>query len=98
MGICDIKNAHLHSSFLAFNAIHLKSCNNVELTIPKKTYVFCSSDFGILAGKDVTKFLPNFVFDIMGYLMMVSERGHHKDVKSEKNFEIGLTTQKILGF
>ena len=30
--------------------------------------------------------------------MMVSERGHHKDVKSEKIFEIGLTTQKILGF
>ena len=29
---------------------------------------------------------------------MVSERGHHKDVKSEKIFEIGLTTQKILAF
>ena len=33
---------------------------------------------------DVTKFPPNFVFSIIGYLMMVSERTHHKDVKSEK--------------
>ena len=98
MGICDIKKRSPLFIFFSFNAIHLKSCNNIELTIPKKTHVFCSSDFGILAGKDVTKFLPNFVFDIMGYLMMVSERGHHKDVKSEKIFEIGLTTQKILGF
>ena len=28
----------------------------------------------------------NFVFSITGYLMMVSERTHHKDVKSGKNF------------
>ena len=35
---------------------------------------------------DVTKFQPNFVSSIIGYLMMVSERTHHKDVKSEKNF------------
>jgi len=30
--------------------------------------------------------------------MIVSERSHHKDVKSEKIFEIGLTTQKIIAF
>ena len=36
---------------------------------------------------DVTKFLPHFVFSIIGYLMMVSERTHYKDVKSEKIFE-----------
>ena len=44
---------------------------------------------------DVTKFQPNFVSSIIGYLMMVSERTHHKDVKSEKNFRIRLSTQKI---
>ena len=44
---------------------------------------------------DVRKFSPNFVFIILGYLMIISERTHHKDVKSEKNFEICLATQKI---
>ena len=97
MGICDIKNAHLHSFFFSFNAIHLKSCNNIELTIPKKTHVFCSSDFGIWREK-TSQSSCQILFSSMGYLMMVSERGHHKNVKSEKIFEIGLTTQKILGF
>ena len=32
---------------------------------------------------EVAKFLPNFVFSIIGYLMIVSEITHHKDVKSE---------------
>ena len=36
-----------------------------------------------------------FFFNIMGHLMMVSERSHHKDVKSENVFEICLSTQKI---
>ena len=40
-----------------------------------------------LQENDVTKFPPNFVFSIMGYLMMVSERSHHRDVKSEKNLK-----------
>ena len=35
---------------------------------------------------DVRKFSPNFVFIILGYLMIISERTHHKDVKSEKPF------------
>ena len=52
------------------------------------------SDFGIWWVNEVTKFLPNFVFSIIGYLMMVSERTHHKDVKSENFFEICLSTQK----
>ena len=53
VGICDIKNAaDLYSSFLVLTQfIHLKFCNNIELTIPKKTYVFCFSDSGIFAGK-----------------------------------------------
>ena len=38
---------------------------------------------------------PSFVLSIIGYLMMVSERTHHKDVKSEKIFQICLPTQKI---
>ena len=29
---------------------------------------------------DVTKFPANFIFSTIGYLMMVSERTHHKDV------------------
>ena len=41
---------------------------------------------------DVTKFPPNFAFSIIGYLTMVSERTHHKDVKSEKIFQIRLST------
>ena len=34
----------------------------------------------------------------MGYLMMVSERSHHKDVKGEKIFQIYLSIQKIQRF
>ena len=46
---------------------------------------FCFSDFGIFWRENhVTKFPPNFVFIIMGYLMMISERSHRRDVKSEK--------------
>ena len=42
---------------------------------------------------EVAKFPPNFVFSIIGYLMIVSEITHHKDVKSENFFEICLSTQ-----
>ena len=56
----------------------------MELTIPKKRMFVV---FQILRENDVTKFPPNFVFSIMGYLMMVSERSHHRDVKSEKNLK-----------
>ena len=34
----------------------------------------------------------------MGYLMVASERSHHKDVKGEKIFEIYLSIQKIERF
>ena len=47
---------------------------------------------------DVTKFPPNFVFSIIGYLMMFSERTHLKGVKSAKIFETGLSIQKIWHF
>ena len=67
--------------FSSFNAIHLKLCNNIELTIPKKRYyVLCFFRFWHFW------FPPNFVFIILGYLMIISERTHHKDVKSEKKF------------
>ena len=69
--------------------------NNIELTIPKKPMFFAFQILAFLAGKDVTKFPPNVVFNIMGYLMMVSERRQHKDVKKEIMFEICLSTQKI---
>ena len=85
VGISDIKNAHLHWSFLVLT----------QFTIPKKPMFFAFQILAFLAGKDVTKFPPNFVFNIMGYLMMVSERRQHKDVKKEKMFEICLSTQKI---
>ena len=96
-GICDIKNVHLYSSFFSFNAIHLKFCNNVELTIPKKNVCFVLFfrfwHFG--GGNDVTKFPQNFVFSSIGYVMMVSERTHQKDVESVNFFEICLSTQKM---
>ena len=63
----------------------------MELTIPKKRMLFCFSDFGIFGGK-WHKVPAKFFFSIMGYLMMVSERTHHKDVKSENNFEMCLST------
>ena len=37
--------------FFSFNAIHLKLCNNIEHTIPKKKTLLCFSDFGIFGGK-----------------------------------------------
>ena len=73
--------------FFSFNAIHLKFCNNIELTIPKKRMFFVFQILAFLQENDVTKFPPNFVFSIMGYLMMVSERSQHRDVKSEKNLK-----------
>ena len=92
VGICDIKNAHLFICF-SFHAIHLKFCNNIEPF--QKTYVFLFFRFWhFWPENDVTKFPPNFVFSIIGYLMMVSERTHHKDVKSEK-IKICLSPQKI---
>ena len=89
VGICDIKNAADRPLFIffSFNAIHLKFCNNIELTIPKKRMFFVFQILAFLRENDVTKFPPNFVFSIMGYLMMVSERSHHRDVKSEKNLK-----------
>ena len=79
-----------------FNAIHLKFCNNIELTIPKKMYVFLFFRFRHFWRENhVTKFPPNFVFIIMGHLMMISERSHRRDVKSEKKIEICPSTQKI---
>ena len=50
VGISDIKSPDLYSSFIGFNAIHLKFCNNMEITIPKKR-MFSFSDFGIFGGK-----------------------------------------------
>ena len=67
------------------NATHLKFCNNIELTIPKKMYVVLFFRFRHFWRENhVTKFPPNFVFSIMGYLMMISERSHRRDIKSEK--------------
>ena len=40
-------------------------------------------------------FPPNFVLRIEGYLMMVSEGSHDKDVRSENIFEMCLSTEKI---
>ena len=71
--------------FFSLNAIHHS----------QKTYFFCFSDFGTFGGKRRHEVPAEFVFNIMGYLMMVSERRQHKDVKKEKMFEICLSTQKI---
>ena len=61
----------------------------MELTIPKKNLCFLFFRFWhFWRENDVTKFPPNFVFSIMGYLIMVSEISHHKNAKSEKDFEI----------
>ena len=73
--------------FFSFNAIHFKFCNNIEFTIPKKRTLFVFQILAFLAGNDVTTFPPNFVFSIMGYLIMVSERSHHKDVKRKKKLK-----------
>ena len=63
--ICDIKNAHLHWSFFSFNAIHLKICNNIELTIPLKSFVFRFSYFCIFGGKIRSQKFPSN-FGLMG--------------------------------
>ena len=81
--------------FLSFNAIHFKFCNNIEFTIPKKRMLFVFQILAFLAGNDVTTFPPNFVFSIMGYLIMVSERSHHKDVKRKKNWNIPFYSKYI---
>ena len=95
MGIGDIKSPDLYPSFIGFNAIHLKFCNNMEITIPKKTYVLVFQILAFFAGKWRHRVPAKFCFRIMEYLMMVSERSHHKDVKGEKIFQIYLSIQKI---
>ena len=35
------------------------------------------------------------IFANMGYLMLLSERTFHKDLKTEKSFKICLSNQKI---
>ena len=58
--------------------------------------MFFFLDFGIFrGGNDVTNLAPNFGFFNMGYLMVLFERTLHKDLKTEKKIEIGLSTQKI---
>ena len=37
---------------------------------------------------DVTNFVPKFGFTNMGYLMLLFEKTFHKDLKTEKSFEI----------
>ena len=44
---------------------------------------------------DVTNFVPKFGFANMGYLMLLFQRTFHKDLKTEKSFEICLSNQKI---
>ena len=43
----------------------------------------------------VFQILANFVFSIMGYLMMVSERSHHRDIKSEKIWNMPIHSKDI---
>ena len=82
--------------FLNFNAIHLKFCNNIELTTPKKEMCFFLffRFWHFWRENDVTKFPPNFVFSIIGHLMMVSERTHYKDVKSENIFKYAFPVKR----
>ena len=49
-----------------FNAIHLKFCNNIELTIPKKMYVFVFQISAFLAGKSRHKVPAKFCFYYYG--------------------------------
>ena len=44
---------------------------------------------------DVTNTAPNFGFANMGYLVLQFEKTFHKDLKTEKSFEICLSNQKI---
>ena len=53
--------------------------------------------FAFLAGKWRHE-LPKFGFANMGYLMLPFERTFHKDLKTEKSFEICLFNQKIWRF
>ena len=61
VGIGDIKSPDLYSSFIGFNAIHLKFCNNMEITIPKKRMFSFFRFWHFSRENDVTKFPPNFV-------------------------------------
>ena len=44
---------------------------------------------------DVTNFVRKFGLAYMGYVMLLFERTLHKDLKTEKSFEICLPNQKI---
>ena len=62
VGIGDIKSPDLYSSFIGFNAIHLKFCNNMEITTPKKRTFSFFRFWHFWRENDVTEFPPNFVF------------------------------------
>ena len=57
----NIKSPDLYPSFIGFNAIQLKFCNNMEITIPKKRMFSFFRFWHFSRENDVTKFPPNFV-------------------------------------
>ena len=95
VGICDIKNAHFHSSFLVLTQFTWKFATILNSLFPKIVCFLFFRFWYFWRENDLTKFPPNLAFSIIGYLMMVSERNHYKDAKIEKKIEIWPFTQKI---
>ena len=84
---------HWVINFLSFYSIILK-LGTKKSRHSQKSYFFLKI-FTFLTYNDVTSLAPNFGFADMGYLMLLSERTFHKDLKNRKSFKIYQSNQKI---
>ena len=65
----------------------------------KKRMFFCFSDFGIFGGEMTSESSRQILFFfIIGYPMIISERTHHKDAKSEKKLKYAYPPNSVLKF
>ena len=66
MSTCNIKNAHLHSSLLGLPQFTWKFTTTWNSPFQKNVSFLSFRFLHFWRGNDVTKFLPNFIFSIIG--------------------------------
>ena len=78
------------NNFLSFYSIILTLGTKKNLSFSKIFFEILA----FLARNDVKNLAPNFSFANMGYLMLLFQRSCHKDLKTEKSFELCLPIKR----
>ena len=78
-----------------FQTVNVKFYHNTKLCMPKYFMFYIFRLLHFWWENDVSKLAPKLFISIMGYLMIVSERTSHKELKPENIFEIGRPNEKI---